>query len=82
MSCKHYTASWATTGCTRLLLDSARVHAVSLQHEVSWNLYLKNEGLSLREHSGLNKGVNPSQRVFKNEANTRQKKNVNAWIPL
>ena len=21
MSCKHYTASWATTGCTRLLLN-------------------------------------------------------------
>ena len=53
-------------------------HAVSPQHKVSWNLYLKNEGLSLREHSDFNKGVNPSQSVIKNEANTRQKKNVNA----
>ena len=50
-------------------------HAVSPQHKVSWNLYLKNEGLSLREHSDFNKGVNPSQSVIKNEANTRQKKN-------
>ena len=56
--------------------------AVSLQHEVSWNLYLKNEGLSLRERSDFNRGFNPSQSVIKNEANTRQKKNVNAWIPL
>ena len=39
-------------------------HAVSPQHKVSWNLYLKNEGLSLREHSDFNKGVNPSQSVI------------------
>ena len=39
-------------------------HAVSPQHEVSWNLYLKNEGSSLRERSDFNKGVNPSQSVI------------------
>ena len=57
VSCKNFKAEWATSGCTRLMLDSARSHAESDQHKVSWDLFLKDEGLDLQKRSAISKDV-------------------------
>ena len=64
VSCKNFKAEWATSGCTRLMLDSARSHAESDQHKVSWDLFLKDEGLDLQKRSAISKDVDPSQAVI------------------
>ena len=55
---------WATSGCTRLMLDSARNHAESDQHKLSWNLFLKDEGLGLHDRSALSKQCDTDQSVI------------------
>ena len=63
-SCKNFRAEWASSGCTRLMLDSARNHAESDQHKLSWELFLKNEGLDLQTRSAISKNVDASQAVI------------------
>ena len=63
-SCKNFRAEWASSGCTRLMLDSARNHAESDQHKLSWELFLKDEGLDLQTRSGISKHADASQAVI------------------
>ena len=37
MLCKNYQAEWASSGCTRLQIGSARKHADTDQHKITWD---------------------------------------------
>ena len=55
---------WTSSGCTRLMLDSARSHSESDQHGVSWDLFLKDEGYSVHERSVMSKELDKYQSVI------------------
>ena len=46
------------------MLDSARNHAESDQHKLSWELFLKDEGLDLQTRSAISKNADASQAVI------------------